>query len=112
MRIKAVSARPAAISVAGLGLLILLTGTGQTLGGWSSGVVANQTNNALSSSLAFTRTYASTSCSITARGTGTMACGATVAPSVAVTSGGVSAADAISNDGTLTAAKLVSDFRA
>ncbi len=112
MRLRALSARRAAVAVAAVGLVVLLTGTAQTFSGWSAGIVANQTNNALSSTLAFTHTYAATSCSVTARGSGSVSCTSSVAPVVAVTAGGVSASDTISNDGTVTAAHLVSDFRA
>lgn len=112
MRLRRVSARRVSAAVAALALLVLLTGTSGTFSGWSAGVVANQTNNALSSSLAFTHAYASTSCTATARGSGTVSCGSSIAPTVAVTAGGVSTSDSISNDGTLVAASLVSDFRA
>ncbi len=112
MRPGAVSARRAACTAAAIGLAVLLTGTAGTFSGWSAGSVSNQTNNALSSTLAFTHSYASTSCSITARGSGSVSCPGSVAATAAVTAGGLSLADTISNDGTLAAAQLVSDFRA
>jgi hypothetical protein len=101
-----------AAAAATVAVAVLLAGTRGTLGGWSSGVVANPTNSALSSTLAFTHSYAATTCSVTARGSGSIACSASLAPTSAVTAGGTSMADSISNDGTLTAGALTSELRA
>jgi hypothetical protein len=112
MHQRALSARRIAVVASAGALVVLLTGTSGTLSGWTAGSVSNQANNALSSTLAFTHSYASTSCSITARGSGAVSCAGSISPTTAVTAGGVSTADAITNDGTLPAAQLVSDFRA
>ncbi len=105
------NARTAALAAALLGIGGLCAGTGTSLSGWTSAAVANQTNAAANASLAFTHTYPAGSCSATARGSGTVACNGAPLPSAAVTGGGVSAADTITNDGSLTAAQLVSEFR-
>jgi hypothetical protein len=111
VRARSRIARRTAAAAAVVGLTVLLAGTDGTLSGWASSVVTNQTNDALSSSLAFTHSYPSTTCSVTARGSGTVACAGSIAPTVQVTGGGVTRADSITNDGTLTAGQLVSDFR-
>ncbi|MBO9521277.1 MAG: hypothetical protein J7518_07045 [Nocardioidaceae bacterium] len=102
----------AAALVAALGLALLWAGTEGSLSGWNAGAVGNSGNDAANASLAFTHTYPNGSCAITARGSGTAACAASPLPTATVTAGGVSAADAIRNEGTLSAAGLVSDLRA
>src|SRR6476469_8298792 len=77
-----------------------------TQSAWTSGIVANPTNSGSTGSLAFTHAYASTSCSLAARVTGTVSCASGLPPTAAATAGGVSATDTISNDGTLAAATI------
>jgi hypothetical protein len=106
------SPRRAGAAIAVLGAALLWAGTGTSLSGWTAASVANQTNNAANASLAFTHSYpTSTTCSVTARQSGSVTCTGTPSPAAQVTAGGVSAADSITNNGTLTAAQLVSDFR-
>lgn len=104
--------RLAAVLVAVGAVLVLWAGTGSSLSGWTAASVTNQTNDAASASLAFTHSYpVGTTCSVTARASGTVSCVGTPMPATQVTAGGVSADDAITNDGTLASAQLVSEFR-
>ncbi|MFL6160368.1 MAG: LamG-like jellyroll fold domain-containing protein [Marmoricola sp.] len=102
----------ALLAAALLGAGVLWAGTGTSLSGWTTASVANQTNSAAGASLAFTHTYPAGTCTTTARGSGALACNGSPWPTATITAGGVAAADAISNDGTLTAAQLVSELRA
>lgn len=90
---------------------MLATGTRATLGGWASAVVVNTGSDAENGALAFTHTYPGGSCSALTRGSGTVPCAGSVLPGSAVTPGGVSATDTLTNGGTLSAARLVSDLR-
>jgi len=99
-------------ALAACGLVVLWSGTTGTQSAWTSGVVANSTNSGATASLAFTHTYASTSCSVGVRVSGTVACSGGLSPTSAATAGGVSAVDSITNDGTLAAGQLTSEFRA
>ncbi|RNL79188.1 hypothetical protein [Nocardioides marmorisolisilvae] len=105
---------PARVSVllAGAAVLLVLTGTSASLSGWTAAAVSNGTNNAADASLAFTHSYPTGSCSLTARTSGTVSCSGSPAPAAASSGSTQTAVDSITNDGTLTAAQLVSDFRA
>jgi hypothetical protein len=98
--------------LAGVAVVLVLTGTSGSLSGWTAASVSNGTNNAANASLAFAHSYPSGTCSLTARTSGTISCAGTPAPSSASTGSTLTAADSITNNGTLTAAQLVSDFRA
>ena len=93
-------------------LALVWSATSGTQSAWTSGIVANPTNSGATGSLAFTHTYASTSCALAARVTGTVSCGSGLGPTSAATAGGVSATDTISNAGTLAAGSISSQFRA
>lgn len=93
-------------------VLLVLTGTSSTLSSWTQASVSNSTNNAANASLAFTHSYPTGTCSASARTAGSVSCAAAPAPATASTGSTLTAADAVTNDGTLTAAQLVSDFRA
>jgi hypothetical protein len=105
-------ARTAAAAAALTGLGLLWAGTGTSLSGWTTAAVANQTNNAADGTVAMTHTYPAGTCQTTARNAGALACNGSPLPSAQISAGGVSAADSITNDGTLTASQLVSEFRA
>jgi len=98
--------------LAGAVAVLVVTGTSGSLSGWTSASVSNGTNAAANASLAFTHTYPTGSCSLTSRTSGTVSCAGSPAPAGASTGSTLTAADSITNDGTLTAAQLVSDFRA
>lgn len=91
---------------------VLATGTTATLSGWTAAVVANPGSDAAAATLALAHAYPGGSCAITARGTGAVSCSGSLLPSAAVTVGGVSATDTLTNNGTLSAARLVSEVRA
>lgn len=93
-------------------LALVWSGTSGTQSAWTSGVVTNSANSGAAGSLAVTHAYASTSCVLGARVSGTVACGGSLAPAAAATTGGVSAVDSISNNGTLTAGQLTSELAA
>src|SRR5690349_13222578 len=103
--------RRTALAVALVATAVLTTGTSATLSGWTSAVVANSGSDAANGALAFTHSYPGGSCSAVARGSGTITCAGSVLPSAAVTPGGVSATDTLTNNGTLAAARLASDVR-
>lgn len=92
--------------------MLVATGTSGSLSGWTAASVSNGTNNAADASLAFSHSYPTGSCSLTARSSGTVGCAGSPAPAGASTGSTLTAADSITNNGTLTAAQLVSDFRA
>jgi len=98
--------------LAGAVAVLVVTGTSGSLSGWTSASVSNGTNAAANASLAFSHSYPTGSCSLTARTSGTVSCAGSPAPAAASTGSTLTAADSITNDGTLTAAQLVSDFRA
>ena len=100
-----------AVLVGAAGAAVLLAGTSPTLSGWTSASVGNSTNDAANAALAFSHSYPSGSCAATARGSGTVSCAGTPGPTAQVTGGGISAVDTITNNGTLTAAQLVSEGR-
>ena len=93
-------------------LALVLTGTTGTLSGWTAASVSNGTNNAADGSLAFSHTYPTGSCTLSARSSGTVTCSGSPAPAAASSGSTQSAADSITNNGTLTAAQLVSELRA
>jgi hypothetical protein len=98
--------------LAGSAVVLVLTGTSGSLSGWTAASVSNGTNNAANATLAFSHSYPTGSCSLTARTSGTVSCAGSPAPAAASTGSTLTAADSVSNDGTLTAAQLVSEFRA
>lgn len=104
--------RRSALAVALVAAAVLATGTSSTLSGWTAAVVANSGSDAANGSLAFSHSYPGGSCSITARGSGTVTCAGSVLPAATITPGGVSATDTLTNNGTLAAARLASDVRA
>lgn len=93
-------------------LVILWSGTNGTRSSWTSGVLANSTNSAATGTLAFTHSYASSSCSLAQRTAGSISCSGSIAPAAAATSSGVSATDSITDDGSVAASQLTSEFRA
>ncbi|MFL6154533.1 MAG: hypothetical protein ACJ72D_00460 [Marmoricola sp.] len=92
--------------------VLVLTGTSGSLSGWTAASVNNGTNNAADASLAFSHSYPTGTCSVIARTAGTVSCAGSPAPASASTGSTLSAADSVSNNGTLTSAQLVSEFRA
>src|SRR5690349_12034462 len=84
---------------------VVLSGTTGSLSGWTAASVSNGTNNAADASLAFAHSYPTGSCSLTARNSGTVTCAGSPAPAGASTGSTLTAADSITNNGTLTAAQ-------
>src|SRR5689334_19802087 len=96
----------------GVVVVLVLTGTSGSLSGWTAAQVNNGSNDAADASLAFSHSYPAGTCSLTARTAGTVSCSSSPAPGGASTGSTLTAADTITNNGTLRAAQLVSDFRA
>lgn len=105
-------ARTAAYVVGLSGIAVLWTGVGTSLSAWTAAGIGNATNSTAGASLAMTHSYPAGSCATTARASGTLTCNGSPLPSAQISVGGVSAADSITNDGTLSAAQLVTQFRA
>lgn len=87
--------------------------TGNTLSSWSAAGITNSTNSTYAGAIAFTHAYQSTSCALIARDPGPTSCPGSIAPSAAVpASGAATGTDAITDNGTVPAASLTSQFSA
>lgn len=104
--------RRVTVLLCGATIALLLTGTTGSLSGWTSAAVSNSGNDAADAGLAFSHSYPTGACSFPVRTSGTVSCAGSPAPAAASTGSTLTALDTISNDGTLTAAQLVSEFRA
>jgi hypothetical protein len=98
--------------LAAVGLGLVWSATGTTQSAWTTGIVTNSTNSGATGSLAFTHSYAATTCTLGARVSGSVSCTGSLAPTAAATAGGVSATDSITNGGTLAASQITSELRA
>lgn len=92
-------------------LVVLLVGSTTALAGWTTGSIGNTANSAATGALAFTHTYPTGTCSSVVRSTGG-ACAGTLLPASVPTTGSASAADTITNTGTLGTARLEAEVRA
>lgn len=80
--------------------------TDVTLSSWASGAVTNTANSAISGSLAFTHTYAAGPTCSGGPGASSVACPGTLASGQVPGSGGLTATDAITNNGNVASAAL------
>lgn len=100
-------ARRAAVPALAVGFLLFSLLAGVSRSGWTSASVGNSTDSALTGTLAFTHTYASTSCAAGPAVAATVSCAQSVLPTgPTVASPGASVTDTITNSGTLGPAKL------
>ena len=92
--------------------VLLSVTTGVTMAGFASGAVSNPSNDTAVGSLSFKHTYQSTSCALAATTATSTNCGAPIAPTSVPPSGVATATDAISDLGSVPAARLDEQGRA
>lgn len=96
---------------AGVALALMATGTAGTRSSWTTATVASP-GSTQSSSLAFSHAYQSTTCAQGIRSGATSSCSGSIAPTAQVTAGGVSASDAVTNNGATGSADLKAEVSA
>lgn len=100
-------ARRATVATAVAGLLAFALVTTGTRSGWTAAAVANSVDSAVTGTLAFSHTYGTTNCAAGPAVAATVTCGQSVLPTgPTVASPGTTAADTITNSGTLGPTRL------
>ncbi|MCY7396114.1 MAG: hypothetical protein LH468_08195 [Nocardioides sp.] len=99
--------------VAGLALLVVLwSATSATLGGWTSAVVANDTNAASLGSLAFAHSGGGTACQLGPRVTATLACSGAPVPLTSAAGAAATRTTDLTHSGTMPADRLTQSVSA